>query len=219
MQFSHQTFPPFHFLQRLPTISFSSYSFSSSSTLHNLSNSSISIFFLQNLLPPVADPALEAAALITFRITQPLEGAILRVLYLAKRVCCQLVGANAPRVLLDLPQFMFAPLSMTNAEQHLWRSGIPDADRLVDDIDFAEFSETRLMPSLSAEVCIPSFSLSFLFSCIFLHMVTLKCDTYIRVRLICRHCILYPLQLGPLFPNDVEILKPKVGFELDQIEN
>ena len=33
-----------------------------------------------------------------------------------------------------------------------------------------------------------------------------------------RQPILYPLWLGPLFPNDVGILKPKVGLELDQIE-
>ena len=35
---------------------------------------------------------------------------------------------------------------------------------------------------------------------------------------ICRDCILYPLQLGPPFPNDVGILKPKVGLRPDQIE-
>ena len=29
---------------------------------------------------------------------------------------------------------------------------------------------------------------------------------------------MYPLQLGPLFPNDVEILKPKIGLKLNQIE-
>ena len=28
----------------------------------------------------------------------------------------------------------------------------------------------------------------------------------------CRHRILYPLQLEPSFPNDAEILKPKVGL-------
>ena len=33
-----------------------------------------------------------------------------------------------------------------------------------------------------------------------------------------RHYILYPLRFGPLFPNDVGILKPKVGLGLDQIE-
>ena len=32
---------------------------------------------------------------------------------------------------------------------------------------------------------------------------------------ICRHRILYPLQLGPPFPNDVGILKAKVGLGLD----
>ena len=29
---------------------------------------------------------------------------------------------------------------------------------------------------------------------------------------ICRHLIVYPLQLGPLFPNDGSSLRPKVGF-------
>ena len=35
----------------------------------------------------------------------------------------------------------------------------------------------------------------------------------------CRHCILYPLQLGPPFLNDGKILKPKVNIGLDQIIN
>ena len=35
----------------------------------------------------------------------------------------------------------------------------------------------------------------------------------------CRHHILYPLWLGAPFPNDCKILKPKVGFGLDQIMN
>ena len=34
---------------------------------------------------------------------------------------------------------------------------------------------------------------------------------------ICKHCILYPLRLEPPFPNDVEILKPKVGLRPNQI--
>ena len=34
----------------------------------------------------------------------------------------------------------------------------------------------------------------------------------------CRHRILYPLQLGPPFPNNVEILQVKVGIGLSQIE-
>ena len=29
---------------------------------------------------------------------------------------------------------------------------------------------------------------------------------------ICRHRILYPVRLEPLFPSDAEILKPKVGL-------
>ena len=36
---------------------------------------------------------------------------------------------------------------------------------------------------------------------------------------ICRHRILYSLWLGPSFPNDGKILKPKVGLKPDQIIN
>ena len=35
---------------------------------------------------------------------------------------------------------------------------------------------------------------------------------------ICKHRIFYTLQLRPSFPNDVEILKPKVGLRPNQIE-
>ena len=66
--------------------------------------------------PPVADLAMEAATLITSKITQPLEGVGLRVLSLPKRVCCQLVGVDAPRVLMDTLQFMLSSLSMTKAD-------------------------------------------------------------------------------------------------------
>ena len=33
-----------------------------------------------------------------------------------------------------------------------------------------------------------------------------------------RHCILCPIQLRPPFPNDVGILRPKVGLGPNQIE-
>ena len=35
---------------------------------------------------------------------------------------------------------------------------------------------------------------------------------------ICRHYILYPLLLGPLFPNDVKTLRPKVGLGRNQMK-
>ena len=82
---------------------------------------------------------------------------------------------------------------MTDVEYQLQRSDIPYAERLVDDLDYDEFSETCLMPSLLAKVCILSFSLSFLFSCIFLHMVKLKCDAYVRVRLVLLPAVLLTL--------------------------
>ena len=36
---------------------------------------------------------------------------------------------------------------------------------------------------------------------------------------ICRHCILYPLQLGPPFPNDAKILRTKFDLGPNQIIN
>jgi len=46
--------------------------------------------------PVVADEKLEAATTITSKITQPFKGTGLRVIYLAKRVCYQLVGEDVP---------------------------------------------------------------------------------------------------------------------------
>ena len=36
---------------------------------------------------------------------------------------------------------------------------------------------------------------------------------------VCRHHILYPLQLGPPFPNNTRTLRPKVNLEPNQILN
>ncbi|KAL0004867.1 hypothetical protein SO802_012428 [Lithocarpus litseifolius] len=74
----------------------------------------------------------------------------MRVLYLVERVCYQLVGEDVPRVSMDPPQFILAPLSITDAEYQ--RNGIPYAGRLVDDLYYDEFNETCLMPSLIQEV-------------------------------------------------------------------
>ena len=46
-----------------------------------------------------------------------------------------------------------------------------------------------------------------------------KTSNHIRPVASCKHCILYPLQLEPLFPNDVEILRHKVGLGPNQIAN
>ena len=73
----------------------------------------------------IVDSNLDAIAFITFEITQPFKGVSLRVIYLAKRVCYQLIGKDGPQVLLDPPQFMLASLSMSNAKYHLWRAFIP----------------------------------------------------------------------------------------------
>ena len=44
----------------------------------------------------VVDPNLEVAAIVTFRLSQLLKGGRLRVIYLAKGVCYQLVGEDTP---------------------------------------------------------------------------------------------------------------------------
>ena len=106
---------------------------------------------------------MEAAAIISSKITQPLEDASLRVLYLAERVSCQLVGEDMPQVLMDPPPFIFAPLFLMNAEYQLWRNGIPYAKWLLGDLDYDKFSETRLMPSFPLEYVSSLFPLSFLF--------------------------------------------------------
>lgn len=62
---------------------------------------------------------LEAFVVVTSRITHPFMGAGLRVIYLVEWVHCQLVGEDAPQVPMDLPGFMLALLSITNAEYAL----------------------------------------------------------------------------------------------------
>ena len=64
---------------------------------------------------------------------------------------------------------MLAPLFMTDVEYQLQRSGIPYAERFVDEMDYNEFNETCLMPSLIAEVCILSLLMSLP---LFLHFCT-----------------------------------------------
>jgi len=49
---------------------------------------------------------------------------------------------------------MLSPRSMTTAEYDLWRLDIPYSERVTDELDYSEFSETRLMPSLTAVVCV-----------------------------------------------------------------
>ena len=67
------------------------------------------------------------AALVTSRITQPFEGASLRVFCLEKRVRYQLVGEDAPNILMDPLALMLTPLSITKVEYQLWRNSIPYA--------------------------------------------------------------------------------------------
>ena len=98
---------------------------------------------------PFVDLNLEAATLLTSRISQPFLGASLRAFYLAERVRCQLVGEDAPQILVDPSVFMLALLSMTDAEYLLWRNGISYAKHVTNELDYNEFSDTRHMPSLT----------------------------------------------------------------------
>ena len=52
----------------------------------------------------------------------------------------------------------------------------------------------------------------------YMYVCLLHAYTYTKYAY-CRHCILYPLRLGPLFPNAAEILRPKVGLGPNQITN
>ena len=115
-------------------------------------------------VPTSVDPNLMVAAIVTSKITQPFEGVGLMVLYLAKRMHCQLVGEDAPQVPMDLLEFILAPLSMTNAKYHLWRSGIPYTQWVSNELDYEEFNNTRLMPSLTLAICVlPFHSFPFFF--------------------------------------------------------
>ena len=87
----------------------------------------------------------------------------MRVLYLAEKVRCQLVGGDA------LPVFMLALLSITDAEYQLWRSDIPYTWQVSNELDYKEFNDTRLMSFLTLAVCVlPSHSFPF-FLCITSH--------------------------------------------------
>ena len=76
-------------------------------------------------------------------------------------------GCGCATSLNDPPEFMLTPLSMTDAEYDLWRQGIPFAGRVTNELDCKEFNDTRLMPSLTAVVCvIPFLNFFFIHFCI-----------------------------------------------------
>ena len=59
-----------------------------------------------------------------------------------------------PQFPMDPLVFMLAPRSMMDAEYNQWGSGIPFTDRVIDELDYEEFSGTRLMPSIIVSVCV-----------------------------------------------------------------
>ncbi|KAK9997933.1 hypothetical protein SO802_017536 [Lithocarpus litseifolius] len=69
-------------------------------------------------VPLVVDPGLEAFSIISFAAIQPLKGVGLRVLYLAEKVSCQLMG-------LDTPQDMGGPVDPSHLPWSIYTYG-PD---------------------------------------------------------------------------------------------
>jgi len=66
--------------------------------------------------------------MVDYSLSQTLKGGGLRVIYLVGRVCCQLVGEDAPQVHVDPLVFMLAPCSMTDTEYSQWELDIPFTD-------------------------------------------------------------------------------------------
>lgn len=64
---------------------------------------------------------------------------------------------------MDPPSFMLAPLSMIDDEYQTWSVGIVSTDRLLEDGDYDEFSESHFMPPFGVVVCNLIHSLFFFF--------------------------------------------------------
>ena len=67
----------------------------------------------------IADPGLEATAILASTLSQPLKVYGLRVIYLVERACYQLVSEDTPQVPMDPSVFMLAPRSIMNMEYEL----------------------------------------------------------------------------------------------------
>ena len=72
---------------------------------------------------------------------------------------------------------MLALLSMTDDEYDMWRQGIPFAGQAMDELDYKEFNNTHLIPSLTTVVRVFSFLiflLLFIFALLDIQMETLR---------------------------------------------
>ena len=63
------------------------------------------------------------------------------------------MGKDDPQILMDPLEFMLAPHSMIDVEYNSWGSGISYAEWLLEGLDYKEFNITRLIPSLTIQVC------------------------------------------------------------------
>ena len=75
-----------------------------------------------------------------------------------------LMGEDAPQVPMDPLEFILTPLSMTDAKYQLWRSGILYTQQVSEEMDYDEFNNTCLTPSLTPTIYSLSLSLSLSFS-------------------------------------------------------
>ena len=65
---------------------------------------------------------------------------------------------------MDPLMFMLALLSMTETEYQLCRNGIPYAQSVTNELDYDEFNDTHLMPSLTPKACALPLLIHFHFS-------------------------------------------------------
>ena len=74
------------------------------------------------------------------------------------------------------------------------------------------FSSSKILKAFN-------YKLQFIVAIFFSKRMYIYINVYIYIYIYCRHHILYLLQLGSLFPNDTEILKPKIGLRPNQMLN
>ena len=79
------------------------------------------------------------------------------------------MGRDDPQIPIDPTEFMLAPYSMTDAEYNSCESGVPYVERILEELDYEEFSLPCLMPSLTVQVYAQSLLLLFLFPYLVCH--------------------------------------------------
>ena len=74
--------------------------------------------------------------------------------------------------------------------------------QVTDELDYDEFNDTRLMPFLTAVVCVPYLLIHFPFFCFaLLHMMIFKWNTYVRLALLLVLLLTLLIYLGQSTPT------------------